>query len=139
MPGGPNFRTGDNMRFWVGFFAIDCFVESFCVLWMAMGGYIQSTCMFVFGWLLHLFVALPYCISTVGIPVVIYSAEGATCRTAMGASGLALIPVYWTHCGLFLVYVSARLDTARTRGAYALLTPYHDGRSPLRSMHGRCG
>merc|ERR1719446_1881140 len=57
-----------DLRFWVGFFAIDCFIESFCVLWMAMGGYVDDRCMFIFGWLLHLFVALPYCVSTVFIP-----------------------------------------------------------------------
>ena len=74
----------ETLRFWVGFFSIDCFVESFCVLWMAMvrrpapasdafaairslpfcglrqGGYIDSKCMFAFGWILHLVVALPY-------------------------------------------------------------------------------
>ena len=33
-----------NMRYWTGFFGLDCFVESFCVLWMAMGGYIDSNC-----------------------------------------------------------------------------------------------
>ena len=69
-----------NMRFWVTFFAIDCFVETFCCLWMAMGGYIDSCVMFAFGWFLHLFVALPYCISSVGIPYVVYSDAGTLCR-----------------------------------------------------------
>ena len=95
----------NNMRFWVGFFAIDCFVESFCVLWMAMGGYTGSCGWFAFGWILHLLVAMPYCISTVGIPVVLYSTEGTTCRAAMGPSGFAVVGVYWTHCALFMVYV----------------------------------
>ena len=105
-----------NTRFWVGFFALDCFVESFCVLWMAMGGYIDSTCMFAFGWILHLLVALPYCICSVGIPVVVYSAEGALCRTAMGPTGLALVPVVWTHVALFGVYVCP--CEYRTRDTY---------------------
>jgi len=103
--GTPVIADCSNMRYWLGFFGIDCFVESFCVLWMAMGGYVDSTCWFIFGWLLHLFVALPYCISTVGIPVVLYSDAGTTCRTAMGPGGLAVVAVYWTHCALFLVYV----------------------------------
>ena len=54
----PLSETCDSVRFWVGVFAIDCFVESFCVLWMAMGGYTDDGCMFTFGWFLHLFVAL---------------------------------------------------------------------------------
>lgn len=103
----PVMTACNNMRYWTGFFAIDCFVESFCCLWMAMGGYMDSTCMFAFGWILHLLVALPYCISTVGIPVVIYSADGESCRTAMGPSGQAVVPVFWTHLILFGVYVRA--------------------------------
>ena len=39
----------ETLRFWVGFFGIDCFVESFCVLWMAMGGYTSSGPGFAFG------------------------------------------------------------------------------------------
>jgi len=93
-------------RFWVGFFALDCFIESFCVLWMAMGGYTDSNCMFTFGWLLHLVVALPYCICTVGIPLALYAEEGQRCRQGMPLGmGKAVIGVYWTHCALFMVYV----------------------------------
>jgi len=101
----PVIDACSNMRFWVGFFALDCFVESFCCLWMAYGGYIDSTCWFVFGWILHLLVALPYCISTVGIPVTLYEDDGEICRTAMGPSGLAIVPVFITHAALFMVYV----------------------------------
>ena len=93
------------LRFWVGFFALDCFVESFCCLWMAMGGYVSDPFWFAFGWILHLLVALPYCISTVGIPMAMYSADGTTCRASMGPAGIALEPVYWLHAALFLVYV----------------------------------
>ena len=57
----------ETLRFWIGLFAIDCFVESFCCVWMAMGGYIGDNFWFKFGWLLHLVVALPYCVCTVGI------------------------------------------------------------------------
>ena len=96
------------LRLWVGVFAIDCFVESFCVLWMAMGGYIDDGCMFTFGWFLHLFVALPYCISTVGIPIVLYSDPGTACRAAWGNMGIVVEVVFWLHCALFLVYVRAR-------------------------------
>ena len=71
-----------------------------------MGGYIADSFWFKFGWLLHLFVALPYCVCTVGIPMAMYGEDkGETCRTAMGPSGYALEAVYWTHCALFLVYV----------------------------------
>ncbi|CAK0845802.1 unnamed protein product [Prorocentrum cordatum] len=95
----------DDLRFWVGFFALDCFIESFCCIWMAMGGYTDDKCMFTFGWILHLVVALPYCISTVGIPVAMYSEQGEMCREAMGTTGYPLVAAYWTHCGLFMVYV----------------------------------
>lgn len=99
-----------NMRFWLGFFAIDCFVESFVVIWMAMGGYIDSTCMFVTGWIMHLIVAMPYCICSVGIPVVVHSVPGTACRASMGSYGLALYPVMWTHISLFMVYVFCMLS-----------------------------
>jgi hypothetical protein len=95
----------DTIRFWVGFFALDCFIESFCCLWMAMGGYTDSCCMFAFGWILHLLVALPYCISTVGVPISLYSDGGKVCRDAMGPGQFPLVAIYWTHCGLFVVYV----------------------------------
>ncbi len=94
-----------SLRFWVGFFALDCFVESFCCLWMAMGGYIESNFWFTFGWTLHLLVALPYCISTVAIPITLYSDEGVLCREAMGPAADPLTVVYWVHCALFMIYV----------------------------------
>ena len=106
----PDVVNCDTLRFWVGFFAIDCFIESFCCLWMAMGGYTSDKCMFTFGWILHLLVALPYCISTVGIPVAMFSDDGVSCRAAMGPFGLALVPVYYTHAALFLVYVWCMLS-----------------------------
>ena len=31
--------------------------------------------------------------------------KGETCRKAMGTNAYVLEAVYWTHCGLFLVYV----------------------------------
>merc|ERR1711988_363368 len=98
----PVLADCNNLRFWTGFFAIDCFVESFCCLWMAYGGYIDSTSWFAFGWILHLLVALPYCIATAGVPMAIYSDEGTKCRAAMGPTGLAIIPVYLTHAILFM-------------------------------------
>ena len=57
------------------------------------------------GWILHLMVALPYCVSTVGIPLAMYSDDGAMCRTAMGSAGYPLEATYWVHCALFLIYV----------------------------------
>jgi hypothetical protein len=102
----PAIADCETLRFWVGFFAIDCFVESFCVLWMAMGGYVEDNFWFKFGWILHLIVALPYCVCTVGIPLAMYGEDkGEVCRNAMGPAGYALEAVYWTHCVLFLVYV----------------------------------
>ena len=95
----------EGLRFWVGVFAIDCFIESFCVLWMAMGGYIDDGCMFTFGWFLHLFVALPYCICTYTIPTAMYSDAGIECTDSMGSVGATLQVTYWTHAACFLVYV----------------------------------
>jgi len=101
----PDIPQCVDTRFWLGFFAIDCFVESFCCLWMAMGGYVQEKNWFIFGWFLHLIVALPYVASTIAIPIVMYSDDGGVCRTAMGPAGYSLVAVYSTHCFLFLVYV----------------------------------
>ena len=36
--GTPVSAECSRMRYWTGLFSLDCFVESFCVLWMAMGG-----------------------------------------------------------------------------------------------------
>ena len=102
----PPVAECSSMRYWLGFFAIDCFVEAFCVLWMAMGGYVEDTFWFAFGWFLHLFVALPYCICSVVIPYIIYNGDGLTCRTTyMGQYGITLEPVVLVHVALFLVYV----------------------------------
>jgi len=105
LPSGTGQADCQYLRFWVGFFALDCFVESFCCVWMAMFGYTSQGKGFAFGWVLHLLVALPYCVSTVGLPVAIYSDAAEVCRAAMGPGSDVLVAVYWTHCGLFLVYV----------------------------------
>jgi hypothetical protein len=121
------------VRLWVGVFAIDCFVESFCVLWMAMGGYTDDGCMFTFGWFLHLFVALPYCLCTYTIYAAIYSDAGALCIDSMGNSGSILVVTYWTHAVLFLVYVRACRD--RIRGANASADMF----ARFVTLPGRCG
>merc|ERR1712226_222447 len=95
----------ENLRFWVGFFALDCFVESFVCVWMAMGGYTDDSGLFKSMWILHLLVALPYCICTFGIPSAIYSDDGAKCIAANDGPLYTLKPTYWTHAGLFVVYV----------------------------------
>ena len=75
---------------------------------MAMGGYTDDGCMFTFGWFLHLFVAMPYCICTYTIPVAMFSDEGTACLETMGPAGPTLVVTYWTHAILFMVYVRAR-------------------------------
>jgi hypothetical protein len=110
------------LRFWLGFFALDCFVESFCVLWMAMGGYVEDRRWFAFGWVLHLLVALPYCVCSVAIPYTVYTGDGLTCRTThMGPHGDALLPVVWLHVALFLVYVWMMLSITYYSWAKATL------------------
>jgi len=103
----PSPASGEctNLRNWVGFFALDCFVESFVCIWMGMGGYTSDALLFPVMWILHLLVALPYCLCTVTIPLAIYSVDGTTCREGAGAPLYPLVPVYWTHAGLFIVYV----------------------------------
>jgi hypothetical protein len=101
----PDIGECGNLRFWIGFFALDCFVESFVCIWMGMGGYTDNSKLFNVMWILHLLVALPYCISTVGIPMAIYSTEGEACMAANAGPLYRLKPTYWTHCVLFLVYV----------------------------------
>lgn len=113
--------SGDctNLRFWVGFFALDCFVESFVCIWMAMGGYTDDGCLFPVMWILHLLVALPYVLCTFTIPMAIYSDDGKACRGVAGAPLYPLVPVYWTHAGLFLVYVWMMLSVTY----YSFLKP----------------
>merc|ERR1711998_588389 len=94
-----------NLRFWIGFFALDCFVESFVCVWMAMGGYMNNCGLFKVMWILHLLVAIPYCICTVTIPMAIYSTDGQACIAANDGPLFTLEPTYWVHCALFLVYV----------------------------------
>jgi len=103
--GAANVSCQD-IRFWVGFFALDCFVESFVCVWMAMGGYMSDKCLFIFGWLAHLVVALGYCIATVGVPAALYSDDGKACTKDSGnAAGYVLQAVYPLHLALFMVYV----------------------------------
>ena len=103
----PNIASCDNLRFWVGFFALDCFVESFVCVWMGMAGYTEDSRLFPIMWVLHLLVALPYVLCTFTIPAAIWSTEGEECRATTGFdSGLfPLVTVYYVHACLFLVYV----------------------------------
>ena len=43
--------------FWVGFFGLDCFVESFVCVWMGMAGYTDDQTLFPVMWVFHLLVA----------------------------------------------------------------------------------
>merc|ERR1712070_424811 len=106
IPGGASDPDGkcDDLRFWVALFAMDCFVESFVCIWMAMAGYTDDAYFCVF-WILHLLVALPYVLCTITIPLSIYADSGVTCRNAGSARMYPLVAVFWTHCGLFNVYV----------------------------------
>jgi len=101
----PNVGACEDLRFWVGFFALDCFVESFVCVWMAMGGYTDDGLLFPVMWIAHLIVALPYVLCTITIPIAIYSDDGIACRASNPGSMYAIVPVFWTHCGLFNVYV----------------------------------
>merc|ERR1711998_95667 len=65
-----------DLRFWVGFFALDCFVESFVCVWMALAGYTDDGLLFPIMRVLHLLVALPYCLCAVTIPVAMFSEDG---------------------------------------------------------------
>jgi len=94
-----------DLRFWVGFFALDCFVESFVCVWMAMGGYTNDSGLFKAMWILHLLVALPYVLCTITIPMAIYSEKGEKCIAANAGPLYSLKPTYWVHCALFMVYV----------------------------------
>merc|ERR1711988_769624 len=102
--GIPVLDTCDDLRFWIGFFALDCFVESFVCVWMAMAGYTDDY-LFPMYWIFHLIVALPYVVCTFGIPGAIYSDEGKACRDLKWSWKYPIEGVYWTHAGLFLVYV----------------------------------
>jgi len=111
--------TCANLRFWVGFFALDCFVESFVCVWMGMAGYTDNASMFKVMWILHLLVALPYVLCTITIPMAIYSDDGAKCIASNEGPMLRLEPTFWTHCGLFMVYVWMMLSVTY----YSFLKP----------------
>merc|ERR1711988_1567628 len=106
----PNTGACTDTRSWVGTFALDCFVESFVCVWMAMAGYTDDGLLFPITWILHLLVALPYCICTVGIPTAIYADQGKACLEGAGPRVYPIKTVYWTHCILFLVYVWVMLS-----------------------------
>mmetsp|Transcript_21038 Transcript_21038/g.40288 ORF Transcript_21038/g.40288 Transcript_21038/m.40288 type:complete len:163 (-) Transcript_21038:22-510(-) len=118
IPSSPD--CGDMWK-WIGFFALDCFVESFVCVWMAMGGYTDDSCLFCVMWFLHLIVALPYCLCTVTIPLAMFSDDGKACRELAGAPLAPLVPLYWVHAGLFMVYVWMMLSVTYFSWAKATL------------------
>merc|ERR1711965_569252 len=97
-----------DLRFWVALFALDCFVESFVCIWMAMAGYTDDACFCIY-WVLHLLVALPYVLCTITIPLAIYSDDGVACRASAGSTLYPLVASYWLHLSLFFVYVAHML------------------------------
>merc|ERR1711988_901480 len=101
----PELSTCSDMRFWIGWFAMDCFVESFVCVWMGMAGYTDDSTLFPIMWIAHLVVALPYCLCTITIPLAIYSDDGKTCRKAGQPSLYRLEPLFWVHCAFFMFYV----------------------------------
>uniref|UniRef100_A0A7S0FXJ7 EXPERA domain-containing protein n=1 Tax=Pyrodinium bahamense TaxID=73915 RepID=A0A7S0FXJ7_9DINO len=121
-----------NLRFWVGLFALDCFVESFVCIWMGMGGYTDDGVLFPVMWILHLLVALPYCVSTVTIPLAIYSDDGKACRELASAPLYPLVPVYWTHATLFNVYVWMMLSVTY----YSFVKPTFFAKEGYRNVGG---
>merc|ERR1711988_133014 len=101
----PELSTCSDMRFWIGWFAMDCFVESFVCVWMGMAGYTDDSTVFPIMWIAHLVVALPYCLCTITIPLALFSDEGELCRAGMGPAKFQVKAVFWTHLTLFMVYV----------------------------------
>merc|ERR1711998_805799 len=101
----PTATDCGNLRFWIGFFALDCAVESFVCVWMGMGGYTNSSGLFKIMWVLHLLVALPYCICSLTIPLAVWSDEGQKCIAANQGPLYRLEPTLWVHLSLFMVYV----------------------------------
>merc|ERR1711988_1080663 len=101
----PDAQGCADLRFWVGFFALDCFVESFVCVWMGMAGYTDDNLLFPIMWVFHLIVALPYCLCTITIPLAMFSDDGKACRTASSHTMYPIKAVYYTHLGLFNVYV----------------------------------
>ena len=99
----PDIDECSNLRYWVGLFALDCFVESFVCVWMAKAGYTEG--FFKLMWVVHLLVALPYVLCTFTIGINLYSDDGIACQAANSGPLYKLTAVYWTHVGLFNVYV----------------------------------
>merc|ERR1711998_198842 len=98
-------ECGDT-KYWVGFFALDCFVESFVCVWMGMMGYTNNSTGFKIMWILHLLVALPYCLCSVTIPLAVWSdPDGAKCIADNAGPLYRLEPTLYVHLCLFMVYV----------------------------------
>jgi len=106
----PDIHECTTLRYWIGLFALDCFVESFVCVWMAMAGYTNNSGLFKTWWIIHLLVALPYCLCTVTIGLSLYSEDGTACQAANSGPLYKLNAVYMTHVGLFLVYVWCMLS-----------------------------
>ena len=100
----PDEDTCSSLRFWIGFFSLDCFVKSFVCLWMGMAGYTDDGRLFPAMWILHLLVALPYVLCTFTIPVAMFSDDGVACRGNVSFLK-PLVPIWILHASLFLVYV----------------------------------
>jgi len=99
----------DDLRFWVGFFSLDCFVESFVCLWMGMAGFTDDSMLFPAMWILHLLVAAPYVLCTFTIPAAMYTDDGKACRASTNDGKTALLKpletIWMLHASIFLVYV----------------------------------
>ena len=91
---------------------------------MGLAGYIgDGSKFFPIMWVCHLLVALPYVLCTFTIPIAMYSDDGGQCRSLGGSLLYPLKPVYWTHCGLFLVYVWMMLSITYFSAAKSIFYP----------------
>ena len=106
----PAAATCDNTRFQVGWFAMVCFGETFGVVYMAFGGYIDDTATFLLGVLIHHGIAAMYCICTATIANAIWSDEGKACAAINPVNGERLKAVWIVHASIFLFYVWGMLN-----------------------------
>ena len=100
----------DQTRYWCGFMALTCWIESHFCIGMGYGGYVSDSLLFPMYWLLHLVGGCLYIACTIGIPYTIFSSEGEDCKALNRPVGNALVAVYYVHAGFFMVYVASMLS-----------------------------
>ena len=105
----PSADVCDSTRYAEGVMAITCFFVAFLCVGMGMAGYTDDKLAFIFYWFFHLIGGSMYTGSTVIVPLALWSDDGEACADLSPVTGERARVVYYTHAGLYLVYVGGML------------------------------